>query len=70
MKTISNFYNVAFDSTGRYIFATSEENILNIYDTEEEKTIRLRPGHEASCKNFAVHPKTKYVATFGCEGKV
>jgi WD40 repeat protein len=42
---------------------------MSIYNTETEKTIFCKPGHEScSVKSGAVDPLNKYVATTGTDG--
>ena len=53
---------------GKYVIGYSEDSHASIYNTESEKVIHAKPGHEGSIKNGAMDPLGEYFATSGCDG--
>lgn len=41
-----------------------------MYNTETEKMLYFKPGHEGSVKNGSIDPLGQYLATTGCDGHV
>lgn len=41
-----------------------------MFNTETEKVVHMRPGHEGNVKNGAIDPLNEYIATTGTDGFV
>ena len=68
MKFQSQVNKVRFNGS-KWVLGFSDEEHMSIYNTETEKTIFCKPGHEScSVKSGAVDPLNKYVATTGTDG--
>jgi WD40 repeat protein len=63
MKFLGSVNKLAFDASGRFLAAASEEDSVSIFDITNTKTYVLRPGHTAPCVNVVFHPDSKYICS-------
>ncbi|CDW81941.1 wd repeat and hmg-box dna-binding protein 1-like [Stylonychia lemnae] len=56
--------------TGKFILGFSEDSEAQLYNSDTEKVLTFKPGHEGSIKNGAIDPLGEYLATTGCDGNV
>ena len=55
---------------GKYVLGCAEDSQVQVFNTETEKVMHFKPGHDGSLKNAAMDPLGEYVATSGCDGMV
>lgn len=68
VKAPSQINKVEFSGT-KWLMAFSQEENALLYNTQTQKTIFLKPGHDnCTAKSGAVDPQGQYIATSGSDG--
>jgi len=47
----------------------SEENVLNIYNSDIQRNFKCRPSHDGMIMNLCFDPHGRFVLSLGCDGK-
>jgi len=72
-EQVRNFYGssndmfsqprIAFDPTTKYVYCTSQDQKVHVYDVSVEKLIHKNAGHSATIRDMQHHPKKNCLAT-------